>query len=269
MLTALSLVALLIHAGCDKDTDCKGERICEQGACVAPSLTPAISPAPLPSAATPSVSPQSSAPPGAEPEIPTAVPTAPRKPITACDGANPMDADGRLKPECRVVRQAAVLEPDRPSPQVAVAEDKGKDLKPYGEWGGNDLRIHYVLDVSLPLLMHGLELEFAFTKRWSGGRLGVGVGVGFLNAFMARGLAYAPLTVVGGVRLGSRNELLFRVGVVGAYSMAAFSSLLLAKAMGSVELFRDFLGNGRGMSAAFEVAAGGGTVVLLKLGVVL
>ena len=28
-------------AGCEKDTDCKGDRICEQGACVTPQVPPA------------------------------------------------------------------------------------------------------------------------------------------------------------------------------------------------------------------------------------
>ncbi len=41
------------EAGCDKDTDCKGDRICEAGACVSPPQTPApaATPTPAPEAA--------------------------------------------------------------------------------------------------------------------------------------------------------------------------------------------------------------------------
>lgn len=50
----LSLVALTARhafAGCSKDTDCKGDRICVAGACTAPSATPATTPASAPAAA--------------------------------------------------------------------------------------------------------------------------------------------------------------------------------------------------------------------------
>ena len=45
------IVATLISAGCDKDTDCKGDRVCEDGKCVAPApiATPATqAPPPMP-----------------------------------------------------------------------------------------------------------------------------------------------------------------------------------------------------------------------------
>jgi hypothetical protein len=37
----LSLIAItVVLAGCSKDTDCKGDRICEKSACVSPKATP-------------------------------------------------------------------------------------------------------------------------------------------------------------------------------------------------------------------------------------
>lgn len=49
--------ASLSHAQCDKDTDCKGDRVCEAGVCVspppaaAPAPEPALAPAPAPAPA--------------------------------------------------------------------------------------------------------------------------------------------------------------------------------------------------------------------------
>jgi len=62
------LLTSLSHAQCSKDTDCKGERVCEEGACVAPpaaSAPPVTEPAPAvtppPAAAAPApVAPQPS-----------------------------------------------------------------------------------------------------------------------------------------------------------------------------------------------------------------
>jgi hypothetical protein len=45
------LFASVSHAQCSKDTDCKGERVCEQGTCVTPSAALPPAPAPPPDAA--------------------------------------------------------------------------------------------------------------------------------------------------------------------------------------------------------------------------
>jgi hypothetical protein len=51
---SLLLVAGLSHAECTKDTDCKGDRICEQGVCTSPPPTAVAAPiAPSPSDAPP------------------------------------------------------------------------------------------------------------------------------------------------------------------------------------------------------------------------
>ncbi|MGB0638605.1 MAG: hypothetical protein ACPGTU_04700, partial [Myxococcota bacterium] len=49
LLTA-TLFSAKAYAGCEKDTDCKGDRICEAQVCVNPTASPA--PAPPPEAAT-------------------------------------------------------------------------------------------------------------------------------------------------------------------------------------------------------------------------
>lgn len=40
MLLLLSLLVPSAHAGCSKDTDCKGDRICDDGSCADPGLPP-------------------------------------------------------------------------------------------------------------------------------------------------------------------------------------------------------------------------------------
>ena len=50
----LCLAASPVHAHCTKDTECKGDRICERGTCVSPSLAPTKpSEAPSPLSQTP------------------------------------------------------------------------------------------------------------------------------------------------------------------------------------------------------------------------
>ncbi len=58
LLVAILGVPLKAWAGCDKDTDCKGDRICSYGLCQDPNpapqqLAPAVPPTPPPSAAPP------------------------------------------------------------------------------------------------------------------------------------------------------------------------------------------------------------------------
>src|SRR5690349_15729158 len=67
------LISATSHAACTKDTDCKGDRVCEEGACVDPpaNLPPPPPPpagggtpaavAPPPTAAQPAPAPQTSA----------------------------------------------------------------------------------------------------------------------------------------------------------------------------------------------------------------
>jgi hypothetical protein len=51
------LFASLSHAQCTKDTDCKGERVCEAGTCVSAPAPAASSAVPVPGAAPPPASP--------------------------------------------------------------------------------------------------------------------------------------------------------------------------------------------------------------------
>jgi hypothetical protein len=80
-LAALSiwLFATLAHAQCGKDTDCKGDRVCENGVCVAgvPAApgTPAVetAPAAAPPAAAPAAPPPVAAAPAAAPQADVAL----------------------------------------------------------------------------------------------------------------------------------------------------------------------------------------------------
>src|SRR5438876_1212788 len=62
------LASALAHAGCTKDTDCKGDRVCDAGKCVSPpDATPAIpatdGAAPTPAPGTAPLTPTTAAPP--------------------------------------------------------------------------------------------------------------------------------------------------------------------------------------------------------------
>jgi hypothetical protein len=70
-------VASLSHAQCTKDTDCKGERVCEAGACVTPALPPAPA-APVGAEAAPAAGPAvAPVPAAAAPAAPPPVAAAP------------------------------------------------------------------------------------------------------------------------------------------------------------------------------------------------
>jgi hypothetical protein len=81
------LSAAKASAQCTKDTDCKGDRVCEDGKCTSPAaLPPAPPPPPGSSAETPAPVPDSTAPPAASPAgtpaatTPSAVPPAAAEP---------------------------------------------------------------------------------------------------------------------------------------------------------------------------------------------
>jgi hypothetical protein len=87
------LFASVSHAQCSKDTDCKGERVCEQGSCVAGA--PAATPAPA-------------APPDAAPATPAngaeAGAAAPTNPFGS--SAAPALVEAPLEPRPRMVRHS-------------------------------------------------------------------------------------------------------------------------------------------------------------------
>lgn len=76
------LLAGVARAQCSKDTDCVGDRVCENGACVAPP-TPvtAVTAPPAPTAATPPASAAGSA--ATPPASSSAAPRAPKSPAAA------------------------------------------------------------------------------------------------------------------------------------------------------------------------------------------
>lgn len=76
------LVASLSHAQCTKDTDCKGDRVCDGGACVAPAQPPAAATAP--EAAQPGVQAPQPAAPAAAP-VPVATAPSQAQPVTSSE----------------------------------------------------------------------------------------------------------------------------------------------------------------------------------------
>lgn len=74
------LASVMAQAQCTKDTDCKGNRVCEAGKCTSPALPPAP-PAP-PGSEAPAVAPAS----GADPSAPAPAPAAPTATPTTGSG---------------------------------------------------------------------------------------------------------------------------------------------------------------------------------------
>jgi hypothetical protein len=83
------LLTSVAQAQCSKDTDCKGERVCEQGACVTPTALPAA-PAPPPEAAP------APAPPVNGADAGTATP---RDPVGTSAAPAPVDAPAEARPQ--------------------------------------------------------------------------------------------------------------------------------------------------------------------------
>jgi len=70
----IALMLLVLAAGCDKDTDCKGDRVCEDGKCVSPG------------AFTPPAAADAGVPPSTPPTPPGATATPGRAPLRVGDG---------------------------------------------------------------------------------------------------------------------------------------------------------------------------------------
>ena len=82
------LLTAVAQAQCSKDTDCKGERVCEQGACVTPSA--ALPPAPAPPADAAPATPVN----GAEPAGVT-----PKDPFGTSAAPAPIDTPTEVRPK--------------------------------------------------------------------------------------------------------------------------------------------------------------------------
>jgi hypothetical protein len=89
---AVLLLSTLSHAQCTKDTDCKGDRVCEAGKCVSPALPPAPPPPPGSEAGTAAPGAPAAAAPGVNVGESTAPPTSPEPGAAAAPVTTPPPA---------------------------------------------------------------------------------------------------------------------------------------------------------------------------------
>lgn len=227
----LGLMLATLGAGCEKDVDCKGDRVCESGKCVAPPpVTSSPPPPPMPV-------PEVDAGVAREPLVPPPLPpleSAPRQPLPSQPSsdpcADPLDADGRLRPECRV--QAAPQAPRR-----------GKSRKSRG--ANTPEEEPAARGVGLIGVMYGALIgggaalpAFAFAGA-AGVRFRSGVGfVGVLHGRIALNAA-GSIQLYGlgpGIRFGNRSQLTlaftptFVSTNVGRINASGFLFTLLAQA---------------------------------------
>ncbi len=215
------LVSLWVaQAGCSNDTDCKGERICEEGRCVAPPVAATSTPPPAPP------------------------PTPPRAPL-ATDSASPTPPDesyprvvrragevcvqtrgddGRLEESCRAdqpvhSRKATLTADPPPEPAARFVTDVLFH-------GGAQILTASGSSVVMPQVAGQLSLGARF-------RSGVGV-VGLVNVGLVP-LSYFTSVIASfapGLRLGDRSHFTLAAGPsVFAYTSRLGSG---AGAVGSV-----------------------------------
>ena len=234
----LLLVTALAGTGCDKDTDCKGERVCESGKCVSPpavTAPPQVAPPPAPPLVTapPPMPPaeqetrraplggSTPAPPRAVGRTSDAQPASERVPPPSVASPNaetceePLDADGRLKPECRVVsaQNPVKTRRSRKNPGAAEEEPVARAVGLIGVMYG----ALFGLSEAVPV--------FAFTGA-AGVRFKSGVGI--------VGVAHGRIVVVPGgsiqlyglgpgVRFGNRTQL--TLALTGTFAAINIGSL--------------------------------------------
>ena len=240
------LLVTALGAGCEKDTDCKGDRICENGVCVAPKANPAaatgdpVGPPPMPPPQESSRVPLGAAPgpgpcrapdyrrtplgtplcpPAAEtagdssippplppPEEPKRSPlggAAPQEPAPdPC--ADPLDADGRLKPECKVAPTQAPLRSRKQRRTTDLDSPKEPAEEPLARAVG-------LVGVMSGALFGGGAAVPVFAFTGAAGvrfRSGVGiVGVAHGRITLASGGSIQLYGLGPGVRFGNRTQL--------------------------------------------------------------
>lgn len=223
MVLSMMVVALWAQTpGCAKDTDCKGERICEAGVCVAPA---AVQPSAHPE---PSVHPERSRgtpPPPPPPAEASSYPRVVRREGAVC--VQTLEADGRVTESCRAeepapssrVRTAPAhastyaAEPE--PPPAKVVESSSRFVASVLLHGGLLAGAAGGSTVTLPQLGGSLALGARF-------RSGVGVGGLFnLSVGVAPGFAMFFASLTPALRFGDRSHFLLGFGpTVIAYSVA-------------------------------------------------
>ncbi len=213
------LVSLWVaQAGCSKDTDCKGERICEAGRCVAPAVTAAPPPPPPPPAPSPA---------------PATAPPPPRRAPLGVDAASPAPVeedyprvvrragevcvqsrgdDGQVKEDCRAdqpVRAQRSRRAPEPPPEPAA-----RFVADVLFQGGVQALVAGGDSAALPQGSAQLSLGARF--RSGVGVVGlVNVNLGFIPGFTSVIATFAP-----GIRFGDRSHFTLAAGP-GLFSYAS------------------------------------------------
>lgn len=215
MVLAIVLQAWLAQAGCTKDTDCKGDRICEAGVCVSPKAPPAppgeVSTLPPPPPPPPAAAPPSRAPLATTPGAPPAPEPGPR--VVRRDGlicVQAPGADGRLEESCRQENAEPVERP---------AQRRGRSVAPPAE---DEPRGRFVMDVLLQSGALVLAAGGNTVGTWQlngtldvGGRLRSGIGFAGFASVLGTGNARGGIilaTVGPALRLGDRSHFLLGTG---------------------------------------------------------
>lgn len=237
------LVSSLAGAGCEKDTDCKGDRVCESGKCVAPAVPPPL-PVAAPVDSPPPIvpAPPSMPPPeqntrrvplggtaptpqtravdrASEPQPSSVAPGPERVPLPSVAPPNaerceePLDADGRLKPECRVVSEPSPVKTRRSRKNSNAVEEE-----PVARAVG-------LIGIMYGAMFGGGAAVPAFAFTGSAGvrfRSGVGiVGVAHGRIVVGPGGSIQLYGLGPGVRFGNRTQLtLALTGTFAAINVA-------------------------------------------------
>lgn len=209
MVFAVAMQLWLAQAGCTKDTDCKGERICEAGVCVAPKVEAPMPPPPPP-------------PPTASPPREPVAPSSPAESwpkVVRRDGlvcVQSLGADGRVEESCRKeepVRRAlpageSTYDPPVTSPRRRRAStEEEPPPEPPARFvidalahGGVTILSAGSVTVGVPQLSGTLALGARF-------RSGIGVmGFGNLQGMFGGGGSFVIGTVAPALRFGDRTH---------------------------------------------------------------
>ena len=233
MVLGVMLVAVVSGAGCEKDADCKGDRICESGRCVSPpaALLPPPPASPPPLVPAPLAQPEG-------PRRPLGGPATSQPPPSSDPCAEPLDVDGRLKPECRVTADQ----------QPPLRSKKGRRAAPGAPLEEPAARAVGMMGVMYGILIAGGAVApvFAFAGA-AGVRLRSGVGfVGVLHGRIAVN-QNSSIQIYGlgpGIRFGDRSQLTlaitpsFTAISVGSFRQSGFLFTILAQ--GAVVIGKHF-----------------------------
>lgn len=241
------VMVVMAQSGCTKDTDCKGDRICEAGSCVAPPAAATLAPPPPPA-----------------PELaPESYPRVVHRDGQVC--VQSLGPTGLVEESCRAERK----------PLGGASAASAEDTPPPRRREAEEARGGFCADV---LLNGGLMALFAGSSTAAlpqvtgyvalGGRGASGTGfVGVLNAsvgFVSFGSVLA-IGIAPGLRLGKASHAVFSLGatlLTGGVGGQSFTGVMGSAIIQSViSLFRGFVLTPQ---VGFHLDASG---VLLTLGI--